>query len=483
MNRKNVSYTGGTLCLWAVWGLLTLTPARAPAQNFDFERLEQKAHSFTVVIDMKLELSFGIHTTDQQERYLGTIVTEDGLVLFNGIALGENVLAAFSPFAVKTTPTKIEVTTLDGKKYDAKYLGVDRFTQIGFIKIVGDENERFTPIRFLAGKRFKVGEWLTLYMLLPEFVNPPLAADVGMVSLVVESPELFPLTVGFSSLQMMSVLFNEDLEPVGVLGALLNPSHANTDAGGMLESFSQFGIPLLGVVVGERLEKLIAEPPMKGQPDRGWLGISLQALTPEMAQFWGLDVSGGIIVNDIVSNSPAEKADLAVGDIIYEVNGGQVAIDKDEKLPIFQRLISELGPEASVELAVIRRTESAADTLKLFAALEKAPLAATEAPTYEIESLEFEVRNLVFADYLFHNLKPETFSGVVVAELKRGGLANVGGLRLGDIIQSIGNVPVTSIEEVSAIMESVEFEKPREVIFFVWRNNKTLFVNVKTDWD
>ncbi|MCK4607835.1 MAG: PDZ domain-containing protein, partial [candidate division Zixibacteria bacterium] len=83
----------------------------------------------------------------------------------------------------------------------------------------------------------------------------------------------------------------------------------------------------------------------------------------------------------------------------------------------------------------------------------------------------------------FHNLKPESFSGVVVAELKRGGLANVGGLRLGDVIQSIGNTPVTSIEEVSAIMESVEFEKPPEVIFFVWRNNKTLFVNIKTDWD
>lgn len=481
MNRKNVSYAGCTLCLWAFWGLLTLTPGKAAAQDFDFERLEQKAHNFTVIIDMKLELSFGIHTSDQQERYLGTIVTEDGLVLFNGMALGENVLAAFSPFAVKTTPTKIEVTTLDEKKYDAEYLGVDRFTQIGFIKIVGDENERFTPIRFLAGKRFKVGEWLTLYMLLPEFVNPPLAADVGMVSLVVESPELFPLTVGFSSLQMTSVLFDEDLEPVGVLGALLNPSHA--DAGGMLESFSQFGIPLLGVVVGERLEKLIAEPPMKGQPDRGWLGITLQALTPEMAQFWGLDVSGGIIINDIVSNSPAEKAGLAVGDIIYEVNGGQVAIDKDENLPIFQRLIAELGPGASLELTVIRRDDFAADTLKLFAALEKAPLAATEAPTYEVEFLEFEVRDLVFADYLFHNLKPETFSGVVVAELKRGGLANVGGLRLGDIIQSIVNVPVTSIEEVSAIMESVEFEKPREVIFFVWRNNKTLFVNVKTDWD
>lgn len=461
--------------------LLALTPAKAPAQEFDFGQLQEMTRSFTVIIDMKLEISFGIHTSDQQERYLGTIVTEDGLVLFNGMSLGETGLASLSPITIKITPIKIEVTTLDGGKYDAEYLGVDRFTQIGFIKIIADETERFTPIHFLIGKRFKAGEWLTLYMLLPEFVNPPLAADVGMVSSVVESPEFFPLTVGFSPIQMASVLFDENLEPVGVLGMLLDPSQG--DAGGMLESFGQSGIPLLGVIASERLEKLIADPPMKGRPDHGWLGITLQALTPEIAQFWGLDISSGIIVNDIVTNSPAQKAGLQVGDIVYEMNGQPVEIDRDENLPVFQRLIAELSPGTSVELAVIRRAESVIDTLQLLATLEKAPLAAAEAATYEIKALEFEVRNLVFADYLFRNLDQETFSGVVVAELKQGGLADVGGLRLGDVIQRINNRPVTSIDEVKAIIETGLSEKPREVIFFVWRDNKTLFVNVKTDWE
>jgi serine protease Do len=467
----------------AAWPVILLLPTSITAQNFDFNRLEKIARDFTVIIEMKLEYSFGIHTSEEQQRYLGAIVTEDGLVMFNGAALSDGgSLSPFSGLMVKTTPVTIEITTLDGEKYTGKYVGADRFTKIGFVRIVTDEPKRFTPVRFRTDKQFRTGEWLTLYMLLPEFVNPPVTADVGMVSSIVESPEHFPLTVGFNSLQLTSVLFDENLQPVGVLGTLLDPSQADADISGMMESFGRASFPLLGVITGDRLLKLIADPPQRGEIDRGWLGITIQALTPEIAGFWGLDLPGGIIVNDIVANSPAQKAGLQVADIIAEVNSLPIEVDKDEKLPVFQRLIAELGPGAAVELTVLRRSGREFDTLTLGATLEKAPLAATEAPSYEIKPLEFKVRNLVFADFMFYDLDPETFEGVVVSELKQGGLAFIGGLRLGDVIQRIGNQPVASVDDVKSVMEELQQEKPREVIFFVWRDHKTLFVNVKTDW-
>ena len=195
-----------------------------------------------------------------------------------------------------------------------------------------------------------------------------------------------------------------------------------------------------------------------------------------------MDISGGIIVNNIISGSPAERAGLQVGDIVYRVDGNQVVVDKEDKLPLFQRLIAEFGPGATVELSVLRRSETADDTLTLTATLKETPLAASDAPTYEIEELEFKVRSLVFADYLFYNLQPDSFAGVVVSELKQGGPADVGGLRPGDIIQSIGSMPTTSLEEFQTAAEAVVMQQPREVIFFVWRYNKTLFINVKTDW-
>jgi S1-C subfamily serine protease len=466
----------------ALCAMLMISPSRVSAQNFDFTKLEQNTKDFIVIVDMKIQFSFGINTSEEQARYLGTIVTEDGLVVFNGVVFGGGgPLSPFAELMVKTTPINIEVTTLGGEKFNGEYVGVDRFTKIGFVRILADEKKRFTPVKFKSSKRFEKGEWLTLYTLLPEFVTPPLAADVGMVSTVVESPEFFPLTVGFNSLQLTSVLFDQNLEPVGVLGALLDPSQTGGDLS-MLESMGQSAYPLLGVISGERLEKLIADPPQKGEVDRGWLGITIQALTQDMARFWGLDLSGGIIVNDVVANSPAAKVGLAVGDIITAVNGYPIEIDKDEKLPVFQRMIAELGSGASAELTVLRRSENVVDTLSLPATLEEAPLAAADAPSYEIKSLEFKVRNLVFADFMFFNLDPETFEGVVVSELKQGGLAFIGGLQPGDIIQRIGSQTVASVDDVKSVMETVELDKPSEVIFFVWRDQKTLFVNVKTDW-
>ncbi len=451
------------------------------AQDFEFAKLENQVKDYSVIIDMKIEVSFGIHNTEQTAQYLGTIVSSDGIVIFDGTSLSsDGGLSTMTGFSVKTTPVNIEISTLDEKTYDGEYIGVDRFTGIGFLKIVSD-GEKFTPVVFKSDQKYKVGDWLGLFMLLPEFISPPLAADVGMISALVESPEEFALTVGFNQLQKTSVLFNSKLEPVGVLGTLMDPTTASTDAGGLLESFGQFGIPLLGVISAERLIELIADPPRKGDVDRGWLGITLQALTKDIAEFWEMDIPGGIIVNDIVKNSPAEKAGLVIGDIIFEVNGQPVEVDKEEKLPVFQRMVAELGPGVSVEMAVVRRGDAGIDTLSFLATLEEAPMAANDAPEYENETLEFKVRNMVFADYMITNLDPEEFVGVVVSELQMGGLADIGGLRIGDIVQRIGDQDIGSIEEAEAAMTGLETTNPEEIIFFIWRNNQTLFVNVKTE--
>ena len=480
MNNRRVFTT--TLSLIAILAAALVFVPNAAAQEFNFKSLEKKVQEFSVTIEMDLEVSFGIHTNEQSERYLGTIVSDSGLVMFDASAIAsDNAFPSFSSFSVKTVPGNIKITTLDGTTYDGEYLGHDRYTSIGFIMTDAD-GDTFKPVEFRQDPSFRVGEWLALYMLLPEFISPPLSADVGMISTLVTAPEEFALTVGFNSLQMTSVLFNEKLEAVGVLGSLMDPGAAGSDASGMIESFGQFGIPLLGVVTPDRLNKLIADPPRQGEVDRGWLGITLQALTSDMAEFWDLQISGGIIVNDVVKQSPAAQAGLEVGDIIFEVNGEEVAVDKDEKLPVFQRKIAEMGPGSSVELSVVRRQEVGADTLHLLVTLGEAPIAAADADEYEIEELEFKARNMVFSDYMIINQDPEEFSGAVVSEIEMGGLADISGLRIGDIIQRVGQATVSNVEELETAMESVTERKPREVILFVWRAGKTLFVNIKTDW-
>ncbi|MCH8027896.1 MAG: PDZ domain-containing protein [candidate division Zixibacteria bacterium] len=433
---------------------------------------------------MQIEVSFGINTSDQEERYLGTIVTEDGLVIFDGTDIAsDNMFSSFSGLTVKTTPTKIEIITLDGISYDGKLLGFDRFTKLGFINILAEDNEKFTPVKFNKHHEFRIGEWLALFMLMPEFITPSLSADIGMVSNLVESPEPFPLTVGFNSMQLASVLFNESLEAVGILGTLMDPSSGSANGGSMMGSFGSGGIPMLGVITGERIEELIAAPPTEGEIERGWLGISLQALTEDIAEFWQLDLAGGIIVNEIIRNSPADKSGLKVGDIIYEVNGQPVEVDREEKIAVFQRLIANLGPEAAVELEIMRLDQGSTELTKILVNLEKAPISPTEAADFKEEELELTVRDLVFADYMIYNLDSENFKGVVVSGLTLGGPASIGGLLIGDIIQRIGPTEIESVDDAKKVLREISTEQPREVIFFIWRRNQTMFVNVKPTWN
>jgi S1-C subfamily serine protease len=165
-----------------------------------------------------------------------------------------------------------------------------------------------------------------------------------------------------------------------------------------------------------------------------------------------------------------------------EINGQPVEVNREERLALFQRRIAEMGPGTSVEFSVYRPNGDGNDTLNILAVLDSAPISPSEAPDLESEDLEFKVRNLVFADYARFNKNQDDFNGVVVSELQRGGLATLGGLEIGDVIQRIGNSPVSNVEDVGRILTQLRTEKPEEVIFFVWRNNKTMFVNVKTDW-
>ncbi|PWB67805.1 hypothetical protein C3F09_12835 [candidate division GN15 bacterium] len=469
----------------AVAAVLAVTPgpaARAQAQTFDFARLQSSVRDYTVVLKVKVEIAFGMQTNEQEVRLLGTVVTPEGLILFDGSTVSSEQHSSMSGASFRVTPVSIEVTTLAGRKYSAELVGVDRFTQLGFARITNAGNTRFAPVQFAMNQQFKVGSWLTAYMLLPEFVTPPVASDVGMISSLIESPEKFPLTVGFGGLEMASVLYDERLTPVGVLGTLMDPTSVSTDAGGMISGSGEGDVQLLGVVTGERIQKLVASPPRKGEDERSWLGITLQALTKDIAEFLNIGASGGIIVTDVVKGSPADKSGMKVGDVIHEINGQPVEVDMEEKVPIFQRRIAEMAPGTQVEFSVFRPHDQKVDTLRIVATLEKAPLTAANAPSYESKEFEFKVRNIVFSDYIQNNLDVGSLSGVVISDIKQSGLADVGGLEIGDIIQRIANTPVTSVEEAQAALTKIVAEKPREVVFFIWRNNKTMFVNVKTDW-
>jgi len=461
--------------------MLIIGASSVSAQSFDFEKINKEVSKYTVSVEILIEISFGIQTTEAKSRGVGTIVSSDGLVMFDGTPVdSDDPFSAMAGMSVSSEPKSIEIVTMDGDKYSAEFIGVDRFTKIGFCRITTEEDIEFDYIEFKQKNDLKMGDWLAVFMLLPKFVNPQLGADIGLVSALIKEPEEFILTLGFNELEIASVMYDSAGTPIGILGNLNNPAYDPTR---MLESFSQVDdyMPLLGVIDADRLNKLIKDPPKKGEVNRGWMGIYLQALTPDIAEFWQIE-SGGIIVNDVVKDSPADTAGIKTGDIIIRLADIPIEVEKEENLPVFQKKISELGAGTTISFTILRRHDNGIDSLDIPITLSRAPLSPAEAVDFEDTNFEMKIRDMVFADYNIYNLDRHEFKGIVVKEVEPGGWSAVGGMQPGDIIQSIGNRKTVSVEKTEKILNELSENKPEEVIFFVWRDNKTLFINIKTDW-
>ncbi len=465
--------------------LVLILACGVSARDYDYDKLLKGAEKYVVEVNIQTEVSFGTQTTDVESRGIGTIVTPDGMVIFDGRPIdSDDPFSTMTGMQISAEPTKIEIIFFDGKTFEAEFIGIDRFTKLGFAKIIPKDNEKFEYVRFSDRKKFQIGDMLISLMLLPEYVDPPLSVDIGMVTANLEEPEKFTLTVGFNELELVSVLFDSTGAAVGMLGYMTNPNLASMSPNQMMDPFGQMEdfFPLLGVISADKIKKLIDDPPKKGKVTRGWLGIYLQALTPDIAEFWGIQAGGGIIVNEVVNGSPADSAGFKTGDIIVTLNNEEIMVDKEENIPIFQREISEMGANAIVNFGILRRTDGRVDTLALALNLAPAPITPSEAPDFKDDNFELKVRDMVFADYNLYNLDPAKFKGVVVKEVESGGWASVGGISPGDIIQSIGGEDIGSIEDARTIFEKLEEDKPKEVVFFVFRDNKTLFINIKTDW-
>ena len=455
------------------------------AKDYDYNKIQSRANKYLVEITIQTEVSFGTQTTEVESRGMGTIVTSDGMVVFDGRPIdSEDPFSTMTGMQINAEPVSIDIKFFDGRSYKAEYIGIDRFTKIGFARISGEENEKFDYLDFNSKRNLKIGDMLICMMLLPDYVEPPMSIDIGMVSALLTEPEEFILTVGFNELELVSPLFDSTGTAVGILGHMTNPNLANISSGQLMDPFSNLNdyVPLLGVISSDKIQKLIKDPPKPGKVSRGWMGIYLQALTTDIAEFWGIKAAGGIIVNEVVKNSPADSAGLKTGDIIVKLDGEDIKVDKEENLAIFQRDISELGAEAEVSFEILRRDSGIVETLAVSIVLVSAPITPSEADDYEDDNFELKVRDMVFADYNIYNLDSEEFNGIVVKEVESGGWASIGNLYPGDIVQSIDGEEVESVEQAELVFERLAEDKPKEVIFFVWRDNKTLFINLKTDW-
>jgi serine protease Do len=470
-NRTDIRLAG--------FGLLILLAGAVPSPAAtDHQALFDKIDKVLVTVEYSSEMTFMGESEDIEERVVGLSVGPDGLIIFDGSTLGTGGHFAADGAGMPRVekPTVVTVTDRNGKKYEAQYIGVDQYSSVAFARLP-DSLKNTIPTAGFDKVDLKLGDEVFVFWMLPENYQPRFEMGKAAVTAVLSQPEKYYLLGELPGSFIMAPVVSAEGKLLGVVTPVTSANDAYGEFGE-----GQNGIPI-GLMPLDQLKKILAAPPTPGDFKQGWMGISLQALDPEIAAFWNLSVSGGIIVSDVIPGSPAEKAGLKTGDFVVAMDGDPLSIKKESSLPVFQKMVSGKGAGATLDLTVLRPSDQSVDTLAISLVLDKAPVAAGDAPSYKDRHFDVTFRDLVFADYNRRNLDPGKLKGVLVDKIEAGGWADVGGLDPDDIVMKINDQAVSSVEETKAVFARLEQEKGREVVFMVWRDNKTQFVNVKTHWE
>ena len=206
-----------------------------------------------------------------------------------------------------------------------------------------------------------------------------------------------------------------------------------------------------------------------GRVTRGWLGVVIQHVTPELAEAFDLSEDQGALVSRVMEGSPAERAKLQVGDVIVEFDGE--TIEEWNELP---RVVAGTSVDKSVDLVVVRGGKR--KTVSLNVGKMDEPGVATKASPEE-SPLEFGLRTQELTPELAEQLGVSDATGVLVAGVEPGSPAEEAGLRRGDVILEVDRKSVESVDELTDRLARAD----ERALVLISRGESNLFVPLKRE--
>jgi len=231
------------------------------------------------------------------------------------------------------------------------------------------------------------------------------------------------------------------------------------------------------VILSAVRNKPPSEPSPATELPKPWLGIRTQVITRQVAESLGKPDLKGFRITEVLPWSEASKAGLQVGDIIIALNDEPLEASRVQDARDLERRIEQLTIGEQAKLTVLRNHQK----LEVAVTLEPTPASAQTTRAVRQKELEFAVRDVTPMDRM-RNRWSQDQTGVIVTEVANGGWAQLGGLRLNDLILAINEQPVHNTKEFQQVMDGVIKQRPPVVILFVRRDNDTHFVFLEPDW-
>lgn len=371
----------------------------------------------------------------------GLIVDNEGHIVTNNHVIGDAL--------------EVEVRLFDKTKLIAQVVGKDPDTDLALLKVTVDRALPFA--RFGDSSAVRVGQWVLAVgnpFGLDRTVTLGVVSGIGRENVNLSRYENFIQTdASINPGNSGGPLFNLRGEVIGINTAIIN--------------FAQgIGFAIPSNMTKQVIQQLIA----RGKVVRGWLGVGIQPLTPELAKKFGVTEGEGILVNEVFEKDPAAEAGIKAGDIILTIDGS--VVDSPNKL---SRLIGALPPGAAPKIEVIRDFTRHILTVPLSERRDTAVMASLPQSRTEVK-LGLDLQDLSAG--LAEKFKLRETRGVLITKVDPGSLAHAEGLREGDLIKEVNRADVATVGEFTSAISKVR--RGDTVLLRVLRENRAFYVVLKS---
>ena len=359
----------------------------------------------------------------------GFIISSDGYLLTNNHVVED--------------ADEVKVSLGDRREYKAEIIGTDPRSDVAVLKI---DAEDLPTLKIGKSEKLRVGEWVvaigspfqlrfsvTSGIVSAKGRSIPNGSDSTYVPFIQTDVAINPGNSG-------GPLFNLDGEVIGI------NSQIYTRSGGYMGV--SFAIPIdYAMDVADQLRE-------NGYVARGWLGVSIQEVTSELAEALGMEIPKGALVSQIIEDSPAEKSGLKEEDVILFFDGEEIFYSSD--LPL---TVGSIRPESKVNAMILR------DGKKKTVQVTVGEL--PKDPALAFENTQQNFLGLVVENQANDNQR-SSVEGVLVTSVDPDGIAYESGIRRGDIIYSLARTRIENVNEFKEVLS--ELDNQRRTTIGISRN-------------
>lgn len=383
----------------------------------------------------------------------GFVISKDGFIVTNAHVIED--------------ADEVTISLNDGKKYKAKTIGIDKRTDLALLKINPEKELKF--VKFGDSDKARIGDWIII-------VGNPYglggSVSIGIVSARSrdinngQSDDFIQTDAAINKGNSGGPMFNLKGEVIGISTAIFSPSGGNIGIG--------FARPS---ATATQVVKQLKE---QGEVTRGWLGVSVQDVTDEIAESMKMDKAKGAFVVEVTKDGPADKAGILPTDIIIKFDDQEIT-----EMKILPKTVAKFPIGKTAKITLLRRDKVKVLNVKI-AKMKDEEIQKSETKNLEKKQVlkpTAQVLGLGIVELNSGTKKSKNIEsnveGLLIVEIAPKSEAAEKGVMVGDIILSANQAPIKSIDELKQAAETAS-KSTKKLFLFVRRGESNYAVVLST---